>query len=180
MMHQREERPTRRGSAWLRWGALESISRKGRKMETQRRKDTARTRALLRRLVGCWCPALRLPVLIPTPAVRVCKPVLGLLLQGTLSCSALISNGPRTEIRQSLMATQSSVLAWRIPGTGEPGRLLSMGSVAQSRTPQKRFSSSSPARFPTGAERPLRPQAKDQPRMMVKTGTPVTGHLAHG
>ena len=30
------------------------------------------------------------------------------------------------------MATHSSVLAWRIPGTGEPGRLPSMGS--QSRT----------------------------------------------
>ena len=26
------------------------------------------------------------------------------------------------------VATHSSVLAWRIPGTGEPGRLLSMGS----------------------------------------------------
>ena len=26
------------------------------------------------------------------------------------------------------MATHSSVLAWRIPGTGEPGRLLSIGS----------------------------------------------------
>ena len=26
------------------------------------------------------------------------------------------------------MATHSSFLAWRIPGTGEPGRLLSMGS----------------------------------------------------
>ena len=26
------------------------------------------------------------------------------------------------------MATHSSVLAWRIPGIGEPGRLLSMGS----------------------------------------------------
>ena len=25
------------------------------------------------------------------------------------------------------MATHSSVLAWRIPGTGEPDRLLSMG-----------------------------------------------------
>ena len=25
------------------------------------------------------------------------------------------------------MATHSSVLAWRIPGTAEPGRLLSMG-----------------------------------------------------
>ena len=26
------------------------------------------------------------------------------------------------------MATHSSVLAWRVPGTGEPGRLPSMGS----------------------------------------------------
>ena len=26
------------------------------------------------------------------------------------------------------MATHSSVLAWRIPGTGEPGRLPSLGS----------------------------------------------------
>ena len=26
------------------------------------------------------------------------------------------------------MATHSSVLAWRIPGAGEPGRLMSMGS----------------------------------------------------
>ena len=26
------------------------------------------------------------------------------------------------------MATRSSVLAWRIPGTGEPGGLLSLGS----------------------------------------------------
>ena len=31
------------------------------------------------------------------------------------------------------MATHSSILAWRIPGTGEPGGLSSMGS-AQSRT----------------------------------------------
>ena len=34
------------------------------------------------------------------------------------------------------MATHSSVLAWRIPGTGEPGGLPSMG-VAQSRTQLK-------------------------------------------
>ena len=37
------------------------------------------------------------------------------------------------------MATHSSVLAWRIPGTGEPGGLLSMGS--HSRTRLKRLSS---------------------------------------
>ena len=39
------------------------------------------------------------------------------------------------------MATPSSVLAWRIPGTGEPGGLPSMG--LQSRTRLKRLSSSS-------------------------------------
>ena len=39
------------------------------------------------------------------------------------------------------MATHSSVLAWRIPGTEEPGGLLCMGS--QSRTRMKKLSSSS-------------------------------------
>ena len=39
------------------------------------------------------------------------------------------------------MATHSSVLAWRIPGTGEPGGLPSIGS--QSQTQLKQLSSSS-------------------------------------
>ena len=39
------------------------------------------------------------------------------------------------------MATHSSVLAWRIPGTGEPGGLPSKGSQSQTRL--KRLSSSS-------------------------------------
>ena len=39
------------------------------------------------------------------------------------------------------MATHSSVIAWRIPGTGEPGGLPSMG--LQSWTRLKRLSSSS-------------------------------------
>ena len=43
------------------------------------------------------------------------------------------------------MATHSSVLAWRIPGTGEPGGVLSMGS--QSRTRLKQLSSSSIGRW---------------------------------
>ena len=43
------------------------------------------------------------------------------------------------------MATCSSVLAWRIPGTGEPGELPSLGS--QSRTQLKRLSSSSSKRW---------------------------------
>ena len=39
------------------------------------------------------------------------------------------------------MAAHSSALAWRIPGTGEPGELPSMGSQSQTRL--KRLSSSS-------------------------------------
>ena len=39
------------------------------------------------------------------------------------------------------MATHSSVLAWRIPGTGEPGGLPSVGPHSQTRL--KRLSSSS-------------------------------------
>ena len=39
------------------------------------------------------------------------------------------------------MATQSNVLAWRIPGMGEPGGLPSLGSQSQTRL--KRLSSSS-------------------------------------
>ena len=42
------------------------------------------------------------------------------------------------------MATHSSVLAWRIPGTGEPSGLPFMGS--QSRTQLKQLSSSSSSR----------------------------------
>ena len=47
------------------------------------------------------------------------------------------------------MAAHSSVLAWRIPGMGEPGGLLSMAvyGVAQSRTRLKRLSSSSSVLF---------------------------------
>ena len=42
------------------------------------------------------------------------------------------------------MAAHSSVLAWRIPGTGEPGGLPSLGS--QSWTRLKQLSSSSSSR----------------------------------
>ena len=41
------------------------------------------------------------------------------------------------------MATHSSVLAWRIPGTGEPGGLPSMGSHSQTRLNSLSSSSSS-------------------------------------
>ena len=40
------------------------------------------------------------------------------------------------------MATHSSVLAWRIPGMGEPGGLPSMGSQSQTRLKQLSSSSS--------------------------------------
>ena len=36
--------------------------------------------------------------------------------------------------RETAMATHSSVLAWRIPGTGEPGGLPSIGSHTESDT----------------------------------------------
>ena len=39
-------------------------------------------------------------------------------------------------------ATHSSVLAWRIPGMGEPGRLPSMGSLESDTTEQLHFHSS--------------------------------------
>ena len=36
------------------------------------------------------------------------------------------------------MATHSSVLAWRIPGTGQPGGLLSMGSHRKKKKKKKK------------------------------------------
>ena len=47
----------------------------------------------------------------------------------------------------------SSILAWRIPGTGEPGGLQSMGSQSQTRL--KRLSSSSSSSNTTKAETPI-------------------------
>jgi len=41
----------------------------------------------------------------------------------------------------SEMATHSSTLAWRIPGTEDPGRLQSMGLVAKSQTQLSNFAS---------------------------------------
>ena len=39
-----------------------------------------------------------------------------------------LKGGKASFTKQKAMATHSSVLAWRIPGTEEPGRLPSMGS----------------------------------------------------
>ena len=48
------------------------------------------------------------------------------------------------------MATHSSVLAWRIPGTAEPGGLPSMGSHSQTRLTQLSSSSSSRQEYCSG------------------------------
>ena len=57
------------------------------------------------------------------------------------------------------MATHSSVLAWRIPGTVEPGGLPSMGS--HSRTRLKRLSSSSSSN--KDPEKPQKPASSVKP-----------------
>ena len=52
-------------------------------------------------------------------------------VHGVAKSRTRLSNFPFTFHFNALekeMATHSSVLAWRIPGMGEPGRLLSMGS----------------------------------------------------
>ena len=52
-------------------------------------------------------------------------------VHGVAKSRTRLSDFPFTFHFQALekeMATCSSVLAWRIPGTGEPGGLLSMGS----------------------------------------------------
>ena len=51
--------------------------------------------------------------------------------------------------REKEMATHSSVLAWRIPGTGEPGGLPDVYGVAQSRTRLRRLSNSSSTIYKT-------------------------------
>ena len=69
-------------------------------------------------------------------------------VHGVTKCRTRLSNFTFTFHFHALekeMATHSSVLAWRIPGTGEPGGLPSV--VAQSRTGLKRLSSSSSIRF---------------------------------
>ena len=52
-------------------------------------------------------------------------------VQGVAKSRTQLSNFPFTFHFHALekeMATHSSVLAWRIPGMGEPGGLLSLGS----------------------------------------------------
>ena len=52
-------------------------------------------------------------------------------VHGVAKSQARLSDFPFTfhfHAGEKEMAAHSSVLAWRIPGTGEPGGLLSMGS----------------------------------------------------
>ena len=59
------------------------------------------------------------------------KSLVGCTAHGVAKNQTLLSNFTFTFHFHALekeMATHSSVLAWRIPGMGEPGGLLSMGS----------------------------------------------------
>ena len=48
-------------------------------------------------------------------------------LWDNIKCTSIQIIGVPEEKLEKGMATHSSVLAWRIPGMGEPGGLLSMG-----------------------------------------------------
>ena len=61
------------------------------------------------------------------------------------------------------MATHSSVLAWRIPGTGEPGGLQSMGSQSQTRLSELHFHFSL-SRIGEGNGNPLQCSCLENPR----------------
>ena len=50
-------------------------------------------------------------------------------LQSMGSLESDTTEGLHFHALEKEMATHSSVLAWRIPGTGEPGGMLSMGSL---------------------------------------------------
>ena len=74
-----------------------------------------------------WHPT---PVLLPGKIPWAEEPG-GLQSMGSLKSRTWLSNFTFTFHFHALekeMATHSSVLAWRIPGMGEPGRLLFMGS----------------------------------------------------
>ena len=71
----------------------------------------------------------------PTPVFLPGNPMDGgawkAVVHGVAESRTRLSDFPFTSHFHALekeMATHSSVLAWRIPGTGEPGGLLSMGS----------------------------------------------------
>ena len=80
--------------------------------------------------ITCYIKSNLTPVVGPSPA----------FLKTTY---ILLTYKPERHALEKEMATHSSILAWRIPGTEEPGGLLSMGSQSQTRLKQLSSSSSS-------------------------------------
>ena len=81
-------------------------------------------------LVGQWCPTLCDPVDCSPPGSYT-GGVLQAAVHGVERSRTRLSDFTFTFHFHALdkeMATHSSVLAWRIPGTGEPGGLPSVGS----------------------------------------------------
>ena len=76
------------------------------------------------------------------------------------------------------VATHSSVLAWRISGTGEPGELPSMGShgVAQSQTRLKQLSSSSSSSVVKNLSGGCRERFRQKPLYQGDAGGALKGY----
>ena len=78
----------------------------------------------------------------PTPVLLPGKPHGRRSLVGCYPWLSDFTSTFHFHVLEKEMATHSSVLAWRIPGTGEPSGLPSMDGVAQSQMRLKRLSSS--------------------------------------
>ena len=72
------------------------------------------------------------------------------------------------------MATHSNVLAWRIPGTGEPGGLQSMGSLESDTTERLHFHFSLSC-IGEGNGHPLQCSCLENPRDGKPGGLPSMG-----
>ena len=79
---------------------------------------------LLAKLAICLCPA---SFCIPRPNMPVTPDSVHRVAEGRTRLNDLIFTFHFDALERE-MATHSSVLAWRIPGMGEPGGLPSMGS----------------------------------------------------
>ena len=89
---------------------------------------------MLRPPFNMWNKKTKLNVMLVSHSLSSranCWPYKGLCLEGTWSarnCQIFMGQSFHFHALEKEMATHSSVLAWRIPGTGEPDGLLSMGS----------------------------------------------------
>ena len=80
-------------------------------------------------LLGCSIDVSDSPILgpeSPSGSFSLLSPASD-LPQAWLQTLSFASHHPRIHALEKEMATHSSVLAWRIPGTGEPGGLPSVG-----------------------------------------------------